>query len=139
MTIDLTRRPCIVTDADLQWALDAKPDYWDVETRGLTWEDHVADQAEAFEVYNADGRKPAAEWSLMWRNGWWPNADPNIRHPQTAPPKPPIPSVLIKPTHPRWRDVLAACSRGERIVGEAHEVVCWALDDPRAAILGGAS
>ena len=70
------KRPPIVTDANRQWAIDQKPESWDAEAPHLDWETHVAEQAERFERHFGDDRKPAAEWSGLWRRVWWPKWTP---------------------------------------------------------------
>lgn len=86
----------IVMDTDRQWALAQKPAWarmhddasedigeivdeggWlDVERderqHGPSWFDFVVGEIERFERYFAGEKKTHAEWSSLWRNGWWP-------------------------------------------------------------------
>lgn len=130
------RRPPIVTDADRQWAIEQKPANWDVEAPNLAWEDHVAEQAEAFEAHYVDDRKPLTEWSGLWRRSWWKAADPSIRHPKEAPARP-HPFVTSK--DPAWPRVLEVLTKDERKVAERFGVAQFRPEDPRAAMIGGAN
>lgn len=130
------RRPPIVTDADRQWAIEQKPANWDVEAPNLAWEDHVAEQAEAFEAHYVDDRKPLTEWSGLWRRSWWKAADPSIRHPKEAPARP-HPFVTSKDQ--AWSRVLEVLTKDERKVAERFGVAQFRPDDPRAAVIGGAN
>lgn len=87
----------IVTNADRDWALAQKPAWarlysnetedlgeivddggWmDTERRdkcgqGPSWFDFVVGEIESFEKYFSGQNKSYAEWSTLWRNGWWP-------------------------------------------------------------------
>ena len=82
MTYDAMRRPPVVTDEDRQWALAHEPADWAERAPLLEWSQHVAEQVERFEEHFGVDRKPAAEWSGLWRRAWWPKADPSIIHPK---------------------------------------------------------
>ncbi len=86
----------IVTNADRDWALAQKP-YWarmydDVDPdegeivdddlrpdevqsgkhRDPSWFSFVIGEIESFERYFGAQQKGYAEWSALWRKGWWP-------------------------------------------------------------------
>lgn len=90
----------LVTNSDRDWALAQKPEWarlhnretvddelgeivddggWmDAEQRadkrgqGPSWFDFVVGEIESFEQYFSGQSKSYAEWSTLWRNGWWP-------------------------------------------------------------------
>lgn len=70
-----------VSDEDRRWAMAQIPADWPAS---LSWADHVAEQADRFELYFAADSKTLAEWSGMWRRKWWPKAEPAILHPGSA-------------------------------------------------------
>lgn len=133
-------RPPVVTDADRAAALADRPADWDVSgpllaKRGppLEWEHHVAEQIERFERHYAYDRKPAAEWSGLWRRSWWPNADPFVLHPHTNPQAPPDDRyVVIRRADATWPRVLALLSPSERRLSERIGVVQLRASDDRA-------
>lgn len=130
--IDTMRRPAIVTDLDRAWALASKPANWDIEAPGLRFEQHVAEQAEAFEAHFGADRKPYAEWSGLWRRVWWPKADPSIRHPGKAPH---VPHPFVKRGDGRWLEALALLAPAERAIALKFGVLQFKPDDPRALVL----
>lgn len=132
--IDPLRRPPIVTDADRQWAVEQKPANWDADAPGLPFERHVAEQAERFEAYFGEERKPYAEWSGLWRRVWWPKADPSILHPGRAPH---IPHPFVKRGDETWPRALALLTAGERAVAERFGVIQFKPNDPRAEEITG--
>ena len=87
----------IVTDIDRRWALEQKPNWvrmytdssddvgeivddggWmdtaktDSKHLGPCWFDFVTGEIESFERFFYGQRKAYAEWSALWRYGWWP-------------------------------------------------------------------
>jgi hypothetical protein len=86
----------IVTNVDRQWALDQKPEWarmhnnesdelgelvddggWldgekQERQRGPSWFDFVVGEIESFEQEFSGQRKAYAEWTALWRKGWWP-------------------------------------------------------------------
>jgi hypothetical protein len=136
MTLDLMRRPAIVSDEDRQWAIDQKPATWDVDAPELDWGLHVAEQAERFEGHFGAERKPHAEWSGLWRRVWWPKADPSILHPSKAPHRP---HPFVMRDDPRFLVALALLDAAERRVAERFGVVQFRPDDPRAKAISNPS
>ncbi len=133
MSYDPKRRPPVVTDADRAWAMTQKPETWDDDAPDLDFAEVVEEQAAAFERNFAADRKPPAEWSGLFRRVWWPDADPAIRHPDTAPH---VPHPFVRADHPAWPRVLATLSRDERQIAERFRVMTMRPDDPRVAGLG---
>ncbi len=143
-------RPPVVTDIDRQRAIDQKPATWDADVLArwqaipeaqrpeapLAWENHVAEQVERFEAQLAYDRKPAAEWSGLWRRWWWPKADPAVLHPREAPH---VPHPYAKAGDPVWPAVLAVLTPSERQIAERFGVAQFKPSDPRASVIGGAA
>lgn len=107
-------RPPVVTTPDRQWAFDQLPNWakgasadcgveGEIVDDGAWLDDKLAmaitnrpaknavngwgfvsEQAENFERFFAPFRKTLAEWSSLWRTGWWPKADPAKRFPTMA-------------------------------------------------------
>lgn len=145
----------IVTDADRQWAIEQKPEWWDRNARKraerlnpddpepLAWEDHVADQAERFERHDGHvfDRKTQAEWSGLWRRVWWPKADPRKRFPESAPyehegEKHPF----VRRGDPRFAEALRLATPSERTMWERFGVAQFKPNDPRVkSIMGDAA
>jgi hypothetical protein len=144
-----TRRHPVVTDVDRQWAVGQEPDGWSAEVEArwleipehqrsfepLTWAQHVAEQAERFEAHFADDRKPAAEWSGLWRRAWWPKADASVLHPREVPGVPP---VLVRRGDDRWLVALTLLTDSERKLAIKLGVMPFKLSDPRIASMAGA-
>lgn len=134
MTYDPMRRPPVVTDLDRQWAIDQKPERWEIEAPTLAWEDHVAEQAERFEAHFGNERKPSTEWRGLWRRVWWPKADPSILHPGAAPS---IPHPFAKRGEPVWMAALNVLDQKERKIAERFGVIQFRPTDPRASVITG--
>ena len=158
------RRPPVVTDGDRKWAIEQEPadwaertgakrrkpagprftddgelieddDEWEAPT--LLWSQHVDEQIEAFERHwSATGeRKPATEWSGLWRRVSWPQADPSIRHPKIKG----KPHPFVKRGQPGWAAALKACTKREREMAERFGVIQFRPTDPRAEIIARAA
>ena len=135
-------RPPIVTDADRQWALQQQPSWWAEKAklradrlgrRPLAWSAHVAHQAERFERHYVGDRKPAAEWSGLWRRVWWPRADPHVRFPDSAPYEHDgEPHPFFRRGHPLFAQALRlAATPRERRLWEQIGVAQFRPGDPR--------
>jgi hypothetical protein len=133
MSLDVNRRPPIITDADRAWALAQQPGDWVARAPDLDWGQHVAEQIERFERHWQEGRKSAIEWSIMFRTEWWPKADPAILHPKTAPH---VPHPFIRADHPEWSQVVAMLTPTEAAVARRFGVMTFRPDDPRVEALG---
>lgn len=149
----------VVTDVDREWALRQCPP-WAVRAaqveadelddpdegeivdepyrrkhnreKPLVWDDFVAEQIENFERFFGDQRKSAREWSDLWRNGWWPKANPRIAHGSKVPPMPGVYPVYRKGS----AEFDAACKIAtptERAVMLKVGLVMFRPDDPRVA------
>lgn len=143
-------RPPVVTDIDRQWAMDQEPTGWaeQVEARWLeipehqrpleplTWDQHVAEQAERFEAHFATDRKPAAEWSGLWRRAWWPKADASVLHPREVPG---IPPIIVRRGDERWLIAVSMLTESERRLAIKLGLVPFKHDDPRIASMAGAA
>lgn len=130
MTFDPMRRPPIVTDEDRAWAMADKPAGWDDDA--LEWSQHVAEQAERFEAHFGTDRKPAQEWSGLWRRAWWPKADPRILHPNAIKCDP-IPFACRG--QPGFDAGMAVASKTERAMFERFGVVQFKHDDDRCNVV----
>lgn len=103
-------RQAIVTDKDREWAMARMPSWcqrgeisdlygelvddggWldtepktQAELEKPNWSLFVAEEIEKFEDHYAGEFKPAAEWSSIWRKGWWPKVSARKRFPRSAP------------------------------------------------------
>jgi hypothetical protein len=137
----------IVSDADRQWAIEQKPDWWDAKALEraqrlnpknpvpLDWTEHVWDQAERFEAHweHQTDRKPPAEWSGLWRRVWWPKADPRIRYPESAPYEHDGEHhPFFKRGDPRFEEALRVATPAERELWSRFGVAQFQPGDKRA-------
>jgi len=135
MSFDPMLRPAIVVDEDRQWAIAKKPSDWDVRSPLVEWEDHVAEQAERFEAYFGEARKPYAEWSGLWRRVWWPKADPAVLHPGKVKSEP-VP--FARRGQPGFAAAIAVATDAERAMFERFGVAQFKAADPRSQVIAGA-
>lgn len=143
----------IVTNVDRDWALSQKPagvrmhdddeDGGEIVDRGHwldadfkkrrhepSWFDFVIGEVERFEKFFAGQLKSEAEWSALWRKGWWPKrrVDWSYQH------------MAKKEFHPFFRRGSAEFNRAMK-VGTTDEQRMWERfgvaqfkpDDPRLA------
>ena len=126
--------PPVVSNADRDWSLAQCP-VWAVRgaviapdseppAKALVWDRFVAGQIERFEKFFADQRKASSDWSRLWRQSWWPKADPALTHPHLVPYRktpirvgsatlvPPLPALRVKAGDPSWTEWLDAIEAG---------------------------
>ena len=163
MTVEL--RPPLVTDIDRKWALDQCPGWATLEVSEddsepteiidetdferverlkrqrtkrveFSWTWFVDDQISNFERFFCDQRKTYGDWSRLWRNSWWPKADPHRRAPKIAN------KLMPRDRHPFARRGepgfeagLRVATAQERRLFEKIGIVQFKPDDERAKVL----
>lgn len=145
----------IVTDVDRDWAMSQMPPWcrsgslddgetvddgaWlddvDDAQRDLgkpSWPQFVAEEIEKFEKHYAGQQKQAAEWSSIWRKGWWPKVSPRKRFPKSAP----------KEFHPFFKRgtkefvrALEVATSPEKSMWQRFGVAQFKPDDPRLKLI----
>ena len=98
----------VVTNKDREWAMAQRPPWcqrgslgdgevvddgaWlddEPEIHGgmqrPSWSVFVAEEIEKFERHYAGEQRSSAEWSSIWRKGWWPKVSARKRFPKSAP------------------------------------------------------
>lgn len=152
--------PPIVSDIDRKWALEKCPPWMrsesaaaqdccgEIEDRGEwldgdlrtsksevpSWDDFVAEQIERFEKFYAGEYKTRAEWSSLWRKGWWPKTNPERRYPKSAP-KTKIP--FFRAGTPEFARALKVATDNERSMWMRHKVAHFMPDDSRLSQVRG--
>lgn len=149
--------PPIVTDADRKWALEKCPPWMRMESsaghdeiedngewldgdsrlskpEAPSWSDFVAEQIERFEKFYSGEYKTRAEWSALWRKGWWPKANPERRYPKSAP-KTKIP--FFRAGTPEFSRALGVATDAERLMWLRHKVAHFMPDDIRLSEVRG--
>lgn len=143
----------IVTDIDRKWALAQKPDWFqmgtlneehcelvddggwldapkvsDSEDERPSWAVFVAAEIERFERHYAGEFKSSADWSSIWRKGWWPRVAPNKRFPKSAPK---VPHPYFKRGSPEFDQALRLATPQERLIWDKFGVAQFTPDDKR--------
>lgn len=155
-------RPPLVTDLDRKWAIDQRPSWartaddgpvddgeivddggWLENERSRSkalpppnWADFVDEQASSFERFFAGQTKSYAEWSALWRKGWWPKANPEKRFPKSAPK---VFQPFFRRGSPEFDRALEVANPGERPLWERFGVAQFKPDDPRLRRVRGSS
>ena len=146
-------RPAIVSDADRAWSMAQMPNWCQRgeaadddgelvddgawldglpvvrdDSEKPSWTVFVSDEIERFERHYAVELRPAAEWSSIWRLGWWPKVSPRKRFPKSAP----------KEFHPFFRKgtvefvrALKVATAAEQAMWERFGIAQFKPDDPR--------
>lgn len=125
-------RAPVVTDADRQWAIEQRPEDWAKRAGALRWDDYVSDRIIAFERHYMDVRKPATEWSGMFRRAWWPKSDPTKSH---GVKRAYVPGILIRSGSVEFKRALDVASPTERRVWKNVGVALLTPDDPRLPMI----
>lgn len=106
-------RPPVVSNIDRNWAMAQMPswcqrgslsdgcgeiiddggwldadDLHETLADAPNWSAFVAEEIEKFERHYAGKLNDPAEWSSIWRKGWWPRVSPRKRFPKSAPKDP---------------------------------------------------
>jgi len=147
----------IVTDIDRRWALDQKPawarlhnsvseDFGEIvddgqwldaekgnRVEGPAWFDFVTGEIERFERYFSGQRKTYAEWSSLWRNGWWPKR----REDWAFKNKPKEFQPFFRAGSAEFVTALALATAAERQMWSRFGVAQFRPDDPRLAKISG--
>lgn len=151
----------IVTNANREWAMALMPPWcqrgdfsdtcsetvddggWLDADKTLTagrdkpsWSVHVAEQIEMFEKHYAGQDKPAAEWSSIWRKGWWPKVSARKRFPKSAPKEL---QPFFRAGTPEFVRALKAATKDERRIWQQFGIAQFAPDDPRLKKVQGGS
>lgn len=150
--------PPIVTDADRKWAIEKCPPWMRMESASSghdeiedngewldgdsrlskpeapSWVDFVAEQIERFEKFYSGEYKTRAEWSALWRKGWWPKANPERRYPKSAP-KTKIPFFRVGT--PEFSRALEVATDAERSMWLRHKVAHFMPNDVRLSEVRG--
>lgn len=156
----------LVTNDDRQWALDqcppwatlnvAESDEDDAPTEIIDetdferaernrkrsksvkfcWTWFVDDQIANFERFFCDQRKTFGDWSRLWRNSWWPKADPKRRLPGVV--NKLVPQVVhpfARRGEPGFEAGLRVATAQERRLFEQIGVVQFKPEDERSKVL----
>lgn len=142
----------VVTNADRDWALAQKPRWArlhaaddDLEMvdddapldaarraaisrREPSWFNFVSGEIERFERFFAGQRKSYAEWSVLWRKGWWPKRREERAFPRSARRSP---QPFVRRGTPEFDRAMALGSAEERRMWERFGVAQFKPDDRR--------
>ena len=145
-------RPAIVSDIDREWSMAQMPDWCqrgeaaDEEDEVIddggwlenapskkiyekpSWALFVSEEIERFERHYAVVLRPAAEWSSIWRLGWWPKVSAQKRFPKSAPK---VFYPFFRRGTPEFVAALKVATMGEKTMWERFGIAQFKPDDPR--------
>ena len=96
------------------------------------WSRFVADEIERFERHYAGEFKSSAEWSSIWRRGWWPKVTPAQRFPKSAPKEF---QPFFRQGSPDFAAALKLGNKAEKRMWTMFGVAQFKPEDPRLAKL----
>lgn len=106
--------------------LDADEKHGDLDAPN--WDLFVIEQIERFEKFFAHERKTYADWSTLWRNSWWPKANPAKRFPKMAPK---VPHPFFRKGTPEFDRAMSVGTAQERFIWDRIGVAQFTPDDKR--------
>lgn len=145
-------RPAIITDLDRDWTMAQMPPWcqrgdlsdlcgevvddgaWLENGAGSgdldkpSWSVFVAEEIEKFERHYSGQFKSPAEWSSIWRKGWWPRVSPRKRFPKSAPKEF---HPFFRKGSPEFKRALKVATPEESRMWTRFGIAQFKPDDPR--------